>query len=206
MLNPMRHLLFLAPSRRLLFGFAIALPLLAACSSGGSGNDAVDAANAQNANKISEADVTEKQEADAEFLVKATSNALLGVELGKLAQSRASTPVVRTYGARLVQNRLGLLSALRSLGSAKQLAVPNALGEDEQAAYHEVSTQTGSQLDKRVMDLILKVQKQDADAFDDMKDDAYDGDIRGFAAKYEPSVQEELAGAEEVADAIEDLP
>ncbi|HEX8325930.1 MAG TPA: DUF4142 domain-containing protein [Hymenobacter sp.] len=201
----MRHSLFLAPSRRLLFGFALALPLLAACSSGG-GNDAVETASEQNANKISEADVTEKQEADAEFLVKATSNALLGVELGKLAQARATTPVVRTYGARLVQNRLGLLSALRSLGSAKQLAVPNALGEDEQAAYHEVNTQTGSQLDKRVMDLIMKVQKQDANAFEDMKDDAYDGDIRGFAAKYEPPVQEELAAAEEVADAIEDLP
>ncbi|HEX8503880.1 MAG TPA: DUF4142 domain-containing protein [Hymenobacter sp.] len=198
-------LLSSSPWRRLLFGLAVALPLFTACSSGG-GNDAVDAANNQNADKISDADVTEKQEADAQFMVKATSNALLGVELGKLAQARAITPVVRTYGARLVQNRLGLLSALRSLASAKQLAVPNALGEDEQAAYHEVSTQAGAQLDKRTMDLILKIQKQDADAFDDMKDDAYDGDIRGFAAKYEPSVREELAGAEEVAEAIEDLP
>jgi putative membrane protein len=198
-------LLSSSPWRRLLFGLAVALPLFTACSSGG-GNDAVDAANNQNADKISDADVTEKQEADAQFMVKATSNALLGVELGKLAQARAITPVVRTYGARLVQNRLGLLSALRSLASAKQLAVPNALGEDEQAAYHEVSTQAGAQLDKRTMDLILKIQKQDADAFDDMKDDAYDGDIRGVAAKYEPSVREELAGAEEVAEAIEDLP
>lgn len=198
-------LLSSSPWRRLLLCVAVALPLLTACSSGGS-NDAADAANAQNANKISEADVTEKQEADAQFLVKATSNALLGVELGKLAQARATTPVARTYGARLVQNRLGLLSALRSLASAKQLAVPNALGEDEQAAYHEVSTQTGSQLDKRAMDLIVKIQKQDSDAFDDMKEDAYDGDIRGFAAKYAPPVQEELAGAEEVAEAIEDLP
>jgi putative membrane protein len=189
-----------------LFTFTLTLPLLTACSSGGGGNDAVEAANTQNADKISAADVTEKQEADAEFLVRATSNALLEVELGKLAQARATTPVLRTYGARLVQNRLGLLSALRSLGSAKQLAVPNALGEDEQAAYHEASTQTGSELDKRVMALIMKVQKQDADAFDNMKEEAYDGDIRGFAAKYEPPVQEELAAAEEVADAIEDLP
>ncbi|MFC7667292.1 hypothetical protein ACFQT0_07590 [Hymenobacter humi] len=69
-----------------------------------------------------------------------------------------------------------------------------------------MSTKTGTQVDKSVMELILKVQKQDEDAFDDMKDDAYDGDIRGFAAKYHTPVQEELAGAEEVADAIEDLP
>lgn len=199
--------LFLGPSRPLVFALALALPqpLLTACSSGG-GNDAVETANSQNAQKIDAADVTAKQEADAEFLVKATSNALLQVELGKLAQARASTPTVRSYGTRLVQNRLELLGALRALANSKQLTVPPALGGDEQAAYHEISTKTGSQLDKSLMKLVLKVQKQDEDAFDDIRDDGYDGDVRGFAAKYLQPVREELAGAEEVADAIEDLP
>ena len=198
-------LLFSLPSRQLVLGLAMALPLLAACSSGGS-SDAVDAANTQNARKIDTADVTAKQEADAQFLVKSTSNALLEVELGKLAQAKANTPVVRSYGASLVQKRLELLGGLRALAAAKGLAVPPALGQDEQAAYHEVSTQTGSQLDKHLMALIVKAQKQDEDGFDDMADDAYDGDIRGFAAKFLPTVQEQLAGAKEVADTIDDLP
>ncbi|MFC7667293.1 DUF4142 domain-containing protein [Hymenobacter humi] len=116
-------LLSLLPSRQLILQLAVALPLLSACSSGGS-NDAVDAANAENKNKISEADVTAKQEADADFLVKSTSRALLQVELGKLAQARATTPTVRTYGARLVQNRLELLNALRGLATSKNLTVP----------------------------------------------------------------------------------
>ena len=202
----MRDSLFISlPSRRLFLGLVVAVPFLAACSGGG-GSDAVDAANTQNETKISAADVTAKQEADAKFLVKATSNALLEIELGKLAQARASTPTVRTYGARLVQNRLALLNSLRTLAEAKSLAVPPALGEDEQAAYHEVSIATGTQLDKQLIKLIVKAQKQDEDAFDDMSDDAHDGDIRGFAAKYLRPVQEELAGAEEVADAVDDLP
>ncbi|OGX87994.1 hypothetical protein BEN48_10515 [Hymenobacter glacialis] len=184
---------------------AAGLPGLAACSSGGS-TDAGDSATAENEQKIGAEDVTAKQEADAEFLVKITSNALLEVELGKLAQARATTPVVRAYGTRLVQQRLELLSAVRALAAAKNLVVPSALGGDEQAAYHEVSTKAGSQLDKDVIDLLLKAQKQDEDALDDMKEDAYDGDIRGFAAKFHTPVQQELAGAEEVADTIEDLP
>ncbi|GAC1377390.1 MAG: hypothetical protein NVSMB30_24220 [Hymenobacter sp.] len=180
--------------------------LLSGCSSGGGRGDAVAAANAQNEHNIGAADVTAKQEADAKFLVKATSNALLEVELGKLAQARASAPAVRAYGARLVQDRLSVLAALRVLAAAKQLAVPPALGEDEQAAYHDVSTRTGSQLDKHVMALLVKTQKQDKSAFDVMKDEAYDGDIRGFAAKYLPPVQEELAAAKEAARTADDLP
>ncbi|WP_426060600.1 DUF4142 domain-containing protein [Hymenobacter sp. B1770] len=181
------------------------LPLLSACS-GSNSNDAVDAAKSQNRDKISEANVTKKQEADADFLVKATSNALLQVELGKLAQARATTPAVRNYGNRLVKSRLDLLASLRNVAASKQLAVPATLGGDEQAAYHEVSTQTGSEIDKQVMKLILKTQKQDEDAFDDMKEDAYDGDIRAFAAKYYRPVKEELAMAEEIDETIEDLP
>jgi putative membrane protein len=34
-------------------------------------------------------------------------------------------------------------------------------------APHEASTQPGSQLDKHLMDLLVKAQKQDEDSFDD---------------------------------------
>ena len=194
------------PLRQLSFRLLMALPVLSACSSGGGGQDAVETATAKNEQKISDADVTKKQEADAQFLVKATSNVLLEIELAKLLQARASTPAVRAYGAQLVQPRLELLAALRDLAATKKLALPPALGEDEQAAYHEVSTKPGTQLDKHAMALLVKTQKQDDDAYDDMRDDAYDGDIRGFAAKFLAPVQEQLASAEKLADTVDDLP
>ncbi len=199
--------LFSAPlPRQLFWQLVVALPLLSSCS-GSSGNpDAVDAAMTQNEQKIDKADITKKQEADAEFLVQSTSNALLEVELGKLAQARATAPTVRGYGARLVPQRLELLGTLRALAAAKGLTVPAALGEDEQQAYHEASTQSGSGLDKHLMALLVKTQKQDENAFDDMSDDAYDGDIRGFAAKFHAPVQEQLDAAKEVADAADKLP
>ena len=192
--------------RRLGWALLLALPLLGGCSGNGTNADAVTDATAQNEKKIDTADITQKQEADAEFLVEITSNALLEVELGKLAQARATAPAVRSYGARLVPQRLELLAMLRALATAKGLSVPAALGGDEQEAYHEASTQTGAQLDKQLMALLVKAQKQDEDAFDDMSDDAYDGDIRGFAAKFHGPVEEQLDAAKEAADVAEKLP
>ena len=130
------------------------LPLLAllACSSNNAERaDPVAAARDRNEKKIDTADITERQAADADFLVNATDNALLGVELGKLAQQKATSAVVRTYGTRLVQQRLELLRALQNLAAAKQLAVPADLGQDAAAAYHEVDSQTGTELDKRLL-------------------------------------------------------
>jgi putative membrane protein len=192
--------------RQLFWQLVVALPLLGSCSGNGSNTDAVDAATAQNEKKIDTADITKKQEADADFLVKSTSNALLEVELGKLAQARATAPAVRSYGARLVPQRLALLASLRALAAAKGLTVPAALGGDEQEAYHEASSQPGTQLDKHLMALLVKAQKQDEDNFDDMSDDAYDGDIRGFAAKFHGPVEEQLDAAKEAADVADKLP
>ena len=192
--------------RQLGWALLLALPLLGSCSGNGTNSDAVDAATAQNEKKIDTADITKKQEADAEFLVKSTSNALLEVELGKLAQARATAPAVRSYGALLLPQRLELLATLRTLAAAKGLTIPAALGGDEQEAYHEASTQPGSQLDKHLMALLVKAQKQDEDNFDDMSDDAYDGDIRGFAAKFHGPVQEQLNAAKEAAEVAEKLP
>lgn len=192
--------------RQLFWQLLVALPLLGSCSGNGTNADAVDNAMAQNEKKIDTADITRKQAADAEFLVKSTSNALLEVELGKLAQVRATDATVRSYGAKLVPQRLELLATLRSLAAAKGLAVPAALGDDEQEAYHEASTQTGAELDKHLMALLVKAQKQDEDNFDDMSDDAYDGDIRGFATKYHGPVEEQLDTAKEAAEVAEKLP
>ena len=203
----MRILLNSTPlPRQLFWQVVVAMLLLASCSGNGGSADAVDTAMAQNEKKIDTADITKKQEADAEFLVKSTSNALLEVELGKLAQARATAPAVRSYGAGLVRQRLELLATLRALAAAKGLTVPAALGDDEQEAYHEASTQTGTQLDKHLMALLVKAQKQDENAFDDMSDDAYDGDLRGFAAKFHGPVQEQLDAAKEAADVADKLP
>ena len=192
--------------RQLFWQLLVTLPLLASCSGNGSNTDAVDNAMAQNEKKIDTADITKKQEADAEFLVKSTSNTLLEIELGKLAQARATDAAVRAYGTRLVPQRLELLATLRALAAAKGLTVPAALGGDEQEAYHEASTQHGAQLDKHLMALLVKAQKQDEDNFDDMSDDAYDGDIRGFAAKFHGPVEEQLDAAKAAADVAEKLP
>lgn len=186
-----------------------ALPLLAllACSSNGSAPaDPVKAARERNEKKIDSADITKKQATDANFMVNATGNVLLSIELGKLAQQPDRSAILRAYGPRLVQQRLELLRALQSLASAKQLAVPADLGQDARAAYHEVSTQPTGQLDKRLAKLLVTTLKQDEDAFDDMQEDAYDGDIRGLAAKYLPAVREQLAAAKQVQDQVAALP
>ncbi|SMB93681.1 putative membrane protein [Hymenobacter roseosalivarius DSM 11622] len=193
----------MASARFLLFGCCV---LLGACSPDASQKDPVAEARFQNEKRIGEAAVTERQERDAEFMVNAASSGMLELEMSKLAQQKSATPAVRSLAQRLVQQHGQVSTALRNLAQQKNLMLPSGLGSDQQKQYADLSALTGTQFDKRYVEMLLETHKTDIDAFEDMSKDAYDGDIRGFAAKFLPALEQHQEEVGVVEDQLEDLP
>jgi putative membrane protein len=193
----------MASVRLLLFGCCVAL---ASCSPDAGQKDPVADAKFQNEKRIKEAAVTERQERDAEFMVDAAVSGMLELEMGKLAQQKAATPAVRTYAQALVQQNGIVATALRNLAQQKNLVLPGGLGEDQQKTYAELSALTGTQFDKQFIATVKQEHERTTDAFEDLSKDAYDGDIRGLAAKYLPTLEQQFKAVETVEDQLENLP
>ncbi|UOQ73538.1 DUF4142 domain-containing protein [Hymenobacter cellulosilyticus] len=168
--------------------------------------DPVAEAQFQNEKRIGDENVTEKQERDAEFVVKAASDGMLEVELGKLAQQKGTTPTIKAFGQHMVEQHAEANTALKALADRKGLVLPASLGQEQQETYSQLAGLTGTQFDKQYMAAMVKDHKSDVDDFEDMSEEAYDGDIRGFAAKYAPVLKEHLEKAEELNEQVEDLP
>ncbi|MCB2380036.1 DUF4142 domain-containing protein [Hymenobacter sp. BT635] len=182
------------------------LMLAAACSPEQGQKDPVAEAQFQNEKRIGDENVTEKQERDAEFMVAAASDGMLEVELGKLAQQKATQPAVKTFAQQMATQHGEANAALKTLAEQKGLVLPASLGREQQETYRTLSGFTGTQFDKEYMARMVDDHKKSADEFEDMSKDAYDGDIRGFAAKYAPVLRDHLDMAKEVDDQLEDLP
>jgi putative membrane protein len=193
----------MASARFLLFGCCV---VLGACSPDAGQKDPVAEAKFQNEKRIGDAAVTERQERDAEFIVNAAGSGMLELEMSKLAQQKSVTPVVRNLAQRLVQQHGQVSTALRNLAQQKNLMLPSGLGSDQQKQYADLSALTGTQFDKRYVEMLQEAHKNDVDAFEEMSKDAYDGDIRGFAAKFLPTLEQHLEEVGTVADQLEDLP
>jgi len=176
-----------------------------ACSTDASKRDPVADAKFANEKRIGEEDITKKQERDAEFLVNTASDGMLEMELSKLAQQKATTPAVKQFAAQLVQQHADMSNALKSVADRKSIVLPTGLGNEQQEQVQKLNAVSGSLFDKQYMDAIVDAHKDDVDSFDDMNDDAYDGDIRGFAAKYLPVLKEHLDKAKQVQDQVKDL-
>ncbi|KAA9331377.1 DUF4142 domain-containing protein [Hymenobacter busanensis] len=177
--------------------------LLAALAGCGSGDrDPVADAKFENEKRIGDADITKRQERDAEFMVNAATNSLLAVELGKLAQQKTARPEVRTFAQNLLRDHAALNTALAGVATQKGLAVPKSLGDEQQDTYQELAGLTGADFDRRFLQVSAEHYDESADDFEDMSDDAYDGDIRALAAKYAPALSQYRDQAKQLEDAL----
>lgn len=182
--------------------FAAALLVTLGSCNTESSKDPVAEAKFQNEKRIGDANVTEKQERDAAFLVTAASRSMLDTEISQIAQRKASSPDVKYLAQMIVGQHGTMQTALKQLATQKSIVLPSGLGADQAKSVGELSALNGPAFDRRYVELLEDVHKASIDDFDDMSDDAYDGDIRAFAATYLPTLKTHRDAAEKLADQL----
>jgi putative membrane protein len=180
----------------------LALPLFVACSGGESNKDPVAEAKFQNEKRIGSEDVTQKQERDAEFMVTAASRSMLDYEISQIAKRKAASPDVEYVAETIAGQHGAMQTELKALAEQKSIVLPASLGADQAKQVGELTALNGPAFDRKYLDILESTHKSSTDDFDDMSDDAYDGDIRAFAAKYLPTLKAHREAAEKAADQL----
>jgi len=178
------------------------LPLLVACSGGESNKDPVAEAKFQNEKRIGDENITNKQKRDAEFLVTAASRGMLDLEMSQIAQRKAASPDVKYLAQNIAREHTTMQADLKTLASQKSIVLPASLGADQAEQTGALTALNGSAFDSKYLKLLTDSHKSSISDFDDMSDDAYDGDIRAFAAKYLDALKTHRDAAEKAADQL----
>jgi putative membrane protein len=133
---------------------------------------------------------------DAAFIQKAAKGGLAEVELGLLAQQRGASDAVRQFGRRMVHDHSDANLEVRQLAASKGIMVPQSLDEKDAAERDRLSKLSAREFDATYMRDMLKDHKEDVAEFQSTADKAKDPDIRAFAAKTLPTLQEHLRMAQ----------
>lgn len=178
------------------------LPLAVACTDAASNKDPVAEAKFQNEKRIGDEAVTKRQIRDAEFIVDAASRKMELLEISQIAQRKASAAGTRT----LLQQALPQFSALQQevqrLAQQKNMVLPTGLSASQAKEVGELTALNGAEFDRQYAKLATALLSRDADAYDDMTDDAYDGDIRALAARQLPALRQQHAAADNLGDQL----
>ncbi|TGD78503.1 DUF4142 domain-containing protein [Hymenobacter wooponensis] len=180
----------------------LALPLSFSCSSGESNKDPVAEAKFQNEKRISDEAITEKQSRDAEYVVNSANRNLFVRDVSQLAQTKSASPEVKALAQNLVAAHAGSQQSLQTLAGQKSIVLPTGLGGDLAKSLGQLAALNGTSFDQKYTDLLIDAHKKAVDETDDMRDDAYDGDIRQYANQQLPVLKQHLEAAEQLQDKL----
>jgi putative membrane protein len=136
--------------------------------------------------------------ADQAFAMGAATGGLAEVELGKLVADHASSPDVKKFGQRMVDDHGKANEELASILTQKSMTPPTTLKGKEKSTYDRLAKLNGAAFDRAYMSDMVKDHEKDVKEFERESTSGKDPDLKAFAGKTLPTLQDHLKMAREI--------
>jgi len=160
--------------------------MLQACNGGSNTakhEDAVDSAQAVN----KETAPVDKESSD--FAVEAANGGMMEVQLGKLAQEKATNQRVKDFAAMMVRDHSKANDELKGLAQSKNIALPDSVSGDARDHMDKMSKMSGKDFDKHYIDMMVDDHDKDVDKFDKAANNLSDPDLKTWAGNTLPTLR-----------------
>jgi putative membrane protein len=137
--------------------------------------------------------------ADKAFVREAASGGMLEVELGKMAASQAANEDVKRFGQRMVDDHSKANNDLSAVARQKNVALPDELEAKHKAVRDKLAKLSGAAFDQAYMKDMVSDHQKDVAAFGHEAKDGSDPDVKAFASRTLPVLEEHLKMARETA-------
>jgi putative membrane protein len=139
--------------------------------------------------------------ADKDFVKNVAESSATEVQLGKLAQDKASSDAVKEFGKRMVEVNTQTGEQLKQAAAALNVAVSSEPPKKAKKAEEKLTKLSGADFDRTYAKMAADEQKQAVKQFEREAKSGKAPGVRDFAAKNLPAAQERQKQAEELASA-----
>ena len=136
-----------------------------------------------------------------DFVVEAASGGMMEVELGQLAQQKASTQRVKDFGAMMVRDHSKANEELKAVVSGK-LDVPATMQEKHQGHINDLREKTGTEFDRAYIKMMVDDHEKDIKKFEDISKNSKDPAVVNFANNTLPTLKTHLSEAKSIRDEL----
>lgn len=135
---------------------------------------------------------------DLSFVNAAAKGGTTEVELGQLAAQKSTNPSVQAFAKRMVRDHSNINRRLSALAASKGVDLPDGKGIMNDATYLELKVLSGKEFDKAYVKAMVADHKDDVSSFEKQSAAAQDPEVKNFAAKTLPTLQEHLTMIEKL--------
>jgi putative membrane protein len=139
---------------------------------------------------------------DSTWVTKVAQGGMAEVELGKLAQTNGASDAVKQFGQRMVTDHSKANEELAGIAKRKNVSVPSTLDAKSEATKERLSKLNGPAFDRAYIADMVKDHRMDVAEFKKEANSGQDAEVKAFAAKTLPTLEEHLKMAEDAAKTV----
>ena len=144
---------------------------------------------------------------DAKFMKHVARDGMAEVELGRLASQRASSGTVKQFTQQMITDHSRANDELMQLAEQKGVEVPTALDRKHKKAYDSLAKLSGPDFDRAYIREMARDHNKDLKMFNREATRAKDPDVKAWAAKTLPTLQQHQDQVKQTASSMnEPLP
>lgn len=129
---------------------------------------------------------------DRNFIMDAAMGGMMEVELGRVAAQKGATDAVKQFGQRMVDDHSAANNELMSIASNKGITLPAELDAKHREHVTKLSGMSGADFDRAYVKMMVSDHEKDVSEFERQGTRGADPDLKAFASKTLPTLQEHL--------------
>ena len=129
---------------------------------------------------------------DQKFVMDAAMANMMEIEAGRMATQQGASEQVKQFGQRMVDDHTAAGTELATLASSKGITLPTAIDDKHRNDVTKMSSMSGAGFDRAFSKMMLKDHAKAVDLFEKQSTKGTDADLKAFAAKTLPTLQEHL--------------
>lgn len=133
---------------------------------------------------------------DHTFVQQAAEGGLAEVEMGRLAEQKATDPAVQEFGRWMVTDHEMANRRLKAIASREKVTVPNQMSSTQHSEYQKLQGLSGSQFDHQYMQGQLQAHQKTVALFEQQDKSGENRALKTFARQTLPMLRAHLQEAE----------
>ena len=143
---------------------------------------------------------------DRKFVMEAAHGNMAEVELGKLAADKGASDAVKQFGKRMTDDHGKANAELKDFAEKKGLTLPADLDAKHKQLRDRLAKLNGADFDRAYANEMVKDHKKDVADFKREAKGAKDPDLKAWAGKTLPTLEDHLKAAQDVQAQVKSAP
>ena len=135
---------------------------------------------------------------DAQFMKEAAQSGMAEVKMGELGQSNGESPQVKQFSQRIVTDHTKVNNELKQLAAKKGVTLPDEMSEQHKTMLQHLSSLKGQEFESAFKQHAVENHQKSIEKFKTVSEKAKDADLKAFASKTLPALQQHLELAKQL--------